>query len=154
MKFLFLSAFLFFFSFSVIAQKKKDDPFKIVVVPDSIRWELIKRTYPNSSDLTSKSGLYIFNLLNRNDYDFKDGIYYYKGFGPHFARRIFIFNKGNIFIFENEGAFSPKSVLQEFVQSINQLELTDKQAVKYSKVISDYLEQEIGNTYGAEIKKQ
>jgi len=108
----------------------------------------------NSSDLTSKSGLYIFNLLNRNDYDFKDGIYYYKGFGPHFARRIFIFNKGNIFIFENEGAFSPKSVLQEFVQSINQLELTDKQAVKYSKVISDYLEQEIGNTYGAEIKKQ
>ncbi|MBL0293972.1 MAG: hypothetical protein IPQ04_06825 [Saprospiraceae bacterium] len=83
---------------------------------------------------------------------FKDGIYYYKGFGPHFPRRIFIFNKGVLCIFDNVGAFNPKGVLQEYLESIKKLDLTDKQTVKYLKAISEYLEQESGNTYGKEIK--
>lgn len=152
MKSIFLSFVLLSFSIGVFAQKKKVDPFRMVNVPDSLRLQLAKKSYPNSKDQTSKTGLYIFNLINSKDYIFKDGIYYYKGFGPHFPRRIFIFNKDVLFIFENEGAFNPKGVLQEFVDNINKLGLTYKQTVKYSKIISEYLEQESGNNYGQEIK--
>jgi len=152
MKSIFLSFVLLSFSIGVFAQKKKADPFRIVNVPDSLRLQLVKKTYPNSKDLTSKTGLYILNLTNSKDFIFKDGIYYYKGFGPHFSRRIFIFNKGVLCIFDNVGAFNPKGVLQEYLESIKKLDLTDKQTVKYLKAISEYLEQESGNTYGKEIK--
>ena len=152
MKSVFLGVILFLFSNGIHAQKNRVDPFRTVTIPDSLRWELVKKAYPNSNDLTPKTGLYIFNLKNRKEYILKDGIFEYKGFGPHFPRRIFIFNKGILFIFENEGAFNPKGVLQEFVDNINKLGLTNKQTVKYSKAISEYLEQESGNTYGREIK--
>ena len=32
---------------------------------------------------------------------------------PHFPRRIFIFDKGRLFIFESEGYFDPQGVVHE-----------------------------------------
>lgn len=154
MKYLLLVIYLLITSCSLPAQKKKEDPFQIVMIPDSLKYELIKKTYLNNSDLSLKTGLYVFNMINKKDYIFKDGIYYFKGFGPHFPKRIFIFNKGVSFIFKNEGAFNPKGVLQEYIDCINRLELTDIQAIEYSKIINDYLEQELGNTYGTEVRKE
>ena len=96
--------------------------------------------------------MYIWNLLNPKDFKFNNGIYSFRGFGPHFPKRIFIYNKNRLFIFENEGAFNPKGVLSEFVNCIDKLELTNAQTIKYSKIIADYLDKEKGNLYGDEVK--
>ena len=121
-----------------------------VDVPDSIYIRLEKSYDKNTINVNA--GRNVFNLSNRKDFDFKDGIYSFQGQGPHFPRRIFIFNNGNLFIFESDGAFSPKGVIREFESSINLLLLTDKQVVEYAKIIADYLSQEIGNNYGTETK--
>lgn len=134
------------------SQLKKGNPLQTVIVSDSINLQLAKIVYNTSNGITSKTGLCIWNIQNKKDLVFKDGIYSFKGLGPHFPRRIFIFNKGLLFIFENEGAFNPKGVLKEFVECIKKLNLTDKQTLIYLKAISDYLEQESGITYGQEIK--
>ena len=132
------------------SQKKKVNPFQRVSVPDSIYIKLEEAYTKNTKNVNA--GGNVFNLINRKDFAFKDGLFSFQGQGPHFPRRIFIFNKGVLFIFENEGAFNPKGVLEEFLESIRKLELTDRQAIKYSKAISEYLELESGNTYGKEIK--
>lgn len=150
MKCLLLIAFSFFFWGSCAFAQKKTNPFQRVAIPDSIYLSLETAYSTNTKNVNA--GRNVFNLSNRKDFAFKDGIFSFQGQGPHFPRRIFIFNKGTLFIFENEGAFNPKGVLKEYVESITQLELTDKQTVKYSKIISVYLEQESGNTYGQEIK--
>jgi hypothetical protein len=132
------------------SQDKKENPFQMVSVPDSIVNKLEEAYNKNAKNVNA--GKNVFNLLNRKDFIFGNGIYSFRGQGPHFPRRIFIFNKGLLFIFDSEGAYNPKGVLEEFVQNIDILGLTNEQIVKYSKVISDYLEEEEGNTYGAEIK--
>ncbi len=84
------------------AQVKKKNLFQTVRVPDSINLQLAEITYKRSSDISPKTGLYVWNLQSKKDLIFKDGIYSFKGLGPHFPRRLFIYNKGDIFIFENE----------------------------------------------------
>jgi hypothetical protein len=146
-----LVAFLLF-SINLMAQKKAN-PFQTVKVPDSINLQLALITYKGHDDINSKTGQYIWNLQNRKDFVFKNGIYSFEGFGPHFPRRIFIFNNGKTFIFKEIGAFNPKGILSEFLKCIDALNLNNKQIVRYSKAISDYLQNEEGLTYGAEIKK-
>ncbi len=136
--------------FSNIAYAQKINTFQCVNVPDSIYLKL-EQAY-NKNSVNTNAGRNVFNLENRKDFTFKDGIYSFKGQGSHFPRRIFIFNKNRLFIFENEGAFNPKGVLREFIESFDQLGLTNKQIIKYSKIISNYLDEESGNNYGSKIK--
>jgi len=140
-----------FMSFNVsYSQNKKKNPFQRVSIPDSIALNLKEAYNKNAKNVNAEAN--VFNLLNRKDFVFKNGIYSFQGQGPHFPKRIFIYDKGKLFIFENEGAFNPKGVIQEFVDCIELLELTDKQIVKYFRVISDYLKEEENNTYGKEVK--
>jgi len=150
MKGLLFIFFLAVINFSANAQAKVN-PFQRVDVPDSIYLKLEEAYNKNAKNVNA--GRNVFNLSKRKDFIFKDGIYSFQGQGAHFPRRIFVFNSGKLFVFESEGAFNPKGVLAEFVQSIDSLKLDDKQIVRYSKVISDYLQNEEGLTYGAEIKK-
>lgn len=142
---------LLMFEGCAYSQTQKTNPFQRVAVPDSIVSKLENAYNKNAKNVNA--GKNVFNLLSRKDFAFKDGIYSFQGQGPHFSRRIFIYNKGDIFIFENEGAFNPQGVIKEFAVCVEKLNLTRKQVVKYTKAISDYLEQEEGNTYGSEIKK-
>lgn len=134
------------------AQTKKANSFQRVAVPDSIVIKLEHAYNKNAKNVNA--GKNVFNLLDRKDFIFNDGIYSFQGQGPHFPRRIFIFNKSSIFIFENEGAFNPQGIIEEFAVCIKELNLTKNQVVNYTKAISDYLEQEQGNTYGEEIIKK
>ena len=135
---------------TVYSQNKKNNPFQRVSIPDSIAVNLKEAYNKNAKNVNAEAN--VFNLLNRKDFVFKDGIYSFQGQGPHFPKRIFIYNKDRLFIFENEGAFNPKGVIQEFADCIELLVLTDKQVVKYSQVISDYLKGEENSTYGKEVK--
>ena len=132
------------------AQSGKDNPFPRVIVPDSIAVQL-REAYKSTTELRCNAEANVYNLIDRFNYDFKDGIYSFRGMGPHFPRRIFIFDKGRLFIFESEGYFDPQGVVHEFSQVIDSLRLTDNQVIQYSKAISEYLEQESGETYGREI---
>ena len=132
------------------AQNGEENPFPRVTVPDSIAVKL-KEAYETSSKLRSNAEANVYNLIDRFDYDFKDGIYSFKGMGPHFPRRIFIFDKGQLFIFDSAGFNEPQEVIREFSQAIDSLNLSPDQIVQYSKTISKYLEQESGETYGREM---
>ena len=132
------------------AQNGEENPFPRVTVPDSIAVKL-KKAYETSSKLRSNAEANVYNLIDRFDYDFKDGIYSGKGMGPHFPRRIFIFDKGQLFIFDSAGFNEPQEVIREFSQAIDSLNLSPDQIVQYSKTISKYLEQESGETYGREM---
>ena len=132
------------------AQNGEENPFPRVTVPDSIAVKL-KKAYETSSKLRSNAEANVYNLIDRFDYDFKDGIYSFKGMGPHIPRRIFIFDKGQLFIFDSAGFNEPQEVIREFSQAIDSLNLSPDQIVQYSKTISKYLEQESGETYGREM---
>ena len=132
------------------AQNGEENPFPRVTVPDSIAVKL-KKAYETSSKLRSNAEANVYNLIDRFDYDFKDGIYSFKGMGPHFPRRIFIFDKGQLFIFDSAGFNEPQEVIREFSQAIDSLNLSPDQIVQYSKTISKYLEHESGETYGREM---
>ena len=132
------------------AQNGEENPFPRVTVPDSIAVKL-KKAYETSSKLRSNAEANVYNLIDRFDYDFKDGIYSFKGMGPHFPRRIIIFDKGQLFIFDSAGFNEPQEVIREFSQAIDSLNLSPDQIVQYSKTISKYLEQESGETYGREM---
>ena len=95
------------------AQNGEENPFPRVTVPDSIAVKL-KKAYETSSKLRSNAEANVYNLIDRFDYDFKDGIYSFKGMGPHFPRRIFIFDKGQLFIFDSAGFNEPQEVIREF----------------------------------------
>ncbi len=150
MKEILIIIFSFFIFGSCSFGQKQINPFQRVEVPDSIFVKL-EKAY-NRGTKSVNAGRNVLNLINKKDFSFKNGIFSFQGQGPHFPKRLFIFNKGVLFIFENEGAFNPKGILQEFIKSINQLKLTNKQVVEYLSAISDYLKQESGNTYGREVK--
>ncbi len=147
--FLFTLVSILIFGSCTIAQTKSN-PFQRVSLPDSIVNELEEAYKKNAENVNA--GKNVFNLSNRKDFVFRSGIYSFQGQGPHFPRRIFIYNETLLFIFENEGAINPKGIIQEFLNSIDILGLTERQIVKYTQVIGEYLGQEIGNTYGSEVK--
>ncbi|WP_289061938.1 hypothetical protein [uncultured Alistipes sp.] len=131
------------------AQNGKGNPFPRVAVPDSIAVKL-REAYKSTTELRCNAEANVYNLIDRFNYDFKDGIYSFRGMGPHFPRRIFIFDKGQLFIFDSAGFNEPQEVIREFSQAIDSLNLSPDQIVQYSKTISKYLEQESGETYGRE----
>ncbi len=149
---LFYTSILLILGCSPYFQIKKTNLFQRVVVPDSIV-NILEESY-NKNAKNVNAGKNIFNLIDRNDFEFKDGIFSFQGQGPHFPRRVFIYNKTKLFIFESEGAFNPKGVIQEFAGSIYSLNLTNEQARKYTEIIAKYLYEESGNTYGTEIKEK
>ena len=105
------------------AQNGKGNSFPRVAVHDSIAVKL-KKAYEKSSKLRSNAEANVYNLIDRFNYDFKDGIYSFKGMGPHFPRRIFIFDKGQLFIFDSAGFNEPQEVIREFSQAIDSLNLS------------------------------
>jgi hypothetical protein len=142
---------ILFFGNCIFSQTEKTQPIQRVSVPDSVALKLEVAYNKNAKNVNA--GKNVFNLLHRKDFVFKNGIYSFQGQGPHFPRRIFIFNKGKLFIFENEGAFNPKGIIAEFSNAIELLNLTNKQIIAYLRATSDYLEQELNANYGGEIKK-
>ena len=132
------------------AQSGKDNPFPRVIVPDSIAVQL-REAYKSTTTTRCNAEANVYNYIDPTDYDFKNGIYSFKGMGPHFPRRIFIFNDGRLFIFDNAGFDAPKEVIHEFTRAMDSLHLSSDQVVQYVKAISEYLELESDRTYGREI---
>lgn len=81
---------LVFFICSIVPYISKgqcSDSFKSVCLPDSIA-EQIENNYEYKKANASKN---VVNLISPNNYLWGDGIYAFKGMGPHFPRRIFVY---------------------------------------------------------------
>lgn len=103
------------------------DSLKSVCLPDSIA-EQIENNYEDKYTNASKN---VVNLISPNNYNFVDGIYAFKGMGPHFPRQIFVYKREKIFIFNSRGDYNPEGVIMEFCSCIKKLNLTHKEIVDY-----------------------
>jgi hypothetical protein len=132
------------------SQKKKFNPFQMVVVPDSIKI-ILENSYNGKTGQSVNAGKHVYNLINRSDFKFKDGIFSFQGQGPHFPRKIFIFNKGVLFIFKSDVTINPKGVIAEFLECVSKLKLDNIQVVDYLTALSEYVKNEFNNKYGSEL---
>lgn len=124
------------------------DSLKSVCLPDSIA-EQIENNYEDKYTNASKN---VVNLISPNNYNFVDGIYAFKGMGPHFPRQIFVYKREKIFIFNSRGDYNPEGVIMEFCSCIKKLNLTHKEIIDYLNVICLYLQEEEEADYGDTIK--
>lgn len=136
----------------VLTGQKNINPSQRIKIPDSLKLSLLTITYGNTEKLTRNTGLYIFNLQNYKNYDFKNGLYSFKGMGPHFPRRIFIKYNDKYYIFNKIGAFDDLGLLKEFIDSTKILSVSGRDRLIYLRALAKYLEEEFGLTYGTEIK--
>jgi len=149
-KFLFYILIIFLVSNSIHSQKIC--PSHNLKIPDSI-YNKLEGFYIEERG-TVNSHINVCNLISKKSSSFKSGIYSFSLTGPHFPRRIFIFYNSKIFIFKSKGAFDSIGVLQEFIDCIKVLNISESDRFKYLEAISNYLQEELGQTYGAEITKE
>ena len=130
------------------AQRKREPTYWTVIVPDSIA-TLLDKEYDR--DFVNASAN-VANLLDTKKKSLIDGIYTFKGQGPHFPRRLFIYHDKKLFIFKSKGAFNPIGVIQEYAAYLSHINLSPKDAIRYLKAICEHLNDEFGDTYGGLIK--
>jgi len=119
-----------------------------VNIPDSISKKL-----EDAYDVKdANAGKDVYNLLYKNNRNFKDGIFSFQGTGADMPRRVFIYNKKKLYIFNYIGAFDPIEFMKEYIDCIPNLNLSNKQAILYLKAVAEYLYEEYGNTYGVDFK--
>lgn len=119
-----------------------------VHIPDSIS-RIIEQNYRYENTNASKN---VVNLMFPQRFKWGNGIYAYKGFGPHFPRLLFICKNNNLFFFKNAGFENPIGVILEFTKSINVLGLSNKESLDYLGVLYEYLKEEQNIDYGGIIK--
>ena len=124
------------------------DSLKSVCLPDNIA-ELIENNYKDKDTNASKN---VVNLISPNNYLWGDGIYAFKGMGPHYPRQIFVYKEKKIFIFNSRGDYNPEGIIMEFCSCIKKLNLTHKEIVDYLNIICVYLQEEEVTDYGSTIK--
>jgi len=130
------------------AQIKREPSFWTVIVPDSIA-TLLDKEYDRESVNASAN---VANLLDTKKKSLIDGIYTFKGQGPHFPRRLFIYHGKKLYIFKSKGAFNPIGVIQEYATYLSHNNLSPEDAIRYLKAICKHLDDEYGETYGGLIK--
>jgi len=130
------------------AQIKREPSFWTVIVPDSIA-TLLDKEYDREFVNASAN---VVNLLDPKKKILTDGIYAFKGQGPHFPRKLFIYHDKKLFIFKSKGAFDPVGVIKEYGIYLSQNKLPPNDAIRYLKAIYAYLDSERGQTYGRYVK--
>ena len=88
-------------------------------------------------------------MVRQKDFVFKNGIYAYKGQGPEFPRRIFIYYNDKLYTFKSNYI---DKVLEEYLECIKLLEISEKDRITYLKEIYEYLKVEYRETYNINIE--
>ena len=146
---LFLLLLLICIADSLPAKNSRKSSFCQVLIPKDIATQL-DESYGKEFVNASAN---VYNLLNSKEKYLVNGIYAFKGQGPHFPRKIFIYRNKEIFFFQNIGAFNPDGVIKEFSIFLSKNKLTNNEIIMYLRVIYEYLKDENGMEYGSEIKK-
>ena len=131
-----------FTTVAVNAFAQANQPFRMVVLPDSVTSKLLKFLQKKEKLDGTDYPIYVFNLVDSKDYKYKDGVYAFRLAGPHYRRRIFIVNNSNVYIFED---YYIDDLLYEFSDYIKKIQLTTRKKIIYLKAISRFLEEEYKN---------
>lgn len=134
---------------SLPAKDRRKASFCQVLIPKDIATQL-DESYGKEFVNASAN---VYNLLNSKEKYLVNGIYAFKGQGPHFPRKIFIYRNKEIFFFQNIGAFNPDGVIKEFSIFLSKNKLTNNEIIMYLRAIYEYLKDENGMEYGSEIKE-
>jgi len=138
-----LTIIIFFIGFAVVnclaQQGSGEKGFKMVKLPDTVRNKLAQYLSQQEKLETPNRAIYVFNLMNPKDYEFKKGIYSFKLMGPHFQRRIFIYTNNEIIIFNG---YFIDDLLEEFTKFCNIVQIPVKEKILYLKAIADFLQTE------------
>lgn len=119
-------------------------PFQWLNLSDSINKQLTKAY--GTEDVGA--GYNVYNLLIKDDFRLQNGIYAFKGMGPHFSRQLFIYNNG-IYIFSDKGFY--QNIILDFVKCIKQLNLSNEQIFLYLTVLYNYLQEEYEDDFNNQI---
>lgn len=109
-------------------------PFQWVNVPDSIS-DILNKNY-QSADVGA--GKNVYKMMVFDDFEFEDGMYSYKGMGPHFPLRLFILNNNNLYVFLSS-SHKPSEYIAEWNSYLKKHEMEDERVIDYSVAILDYL---------------
>lgn len=114
-----------------------------VNIPERVRvqlacFDLGKNVLEDSND-SLYMAMYIHNLIDIEDLEFKPGIYSYQRLGPHFTRKILIIYKNEIHPFRSVFI---NDLLEEFLYYTEQVKLPIDLRIKYLEAISSYLKEE------------
>lgn len=90
-----------------LSQGQGLDSLKSVCLPDSIA-EQIESNYEYKNTNASRN---VVNLISPNNYLWGEGIYAFKGMGPHFPRQLFVYKGGKYSSLIAEGVIIPKALL-------------------------------------------
>jgi hypothetical protein len=149
MKKLFFYVLISFIASTNIYSQKRSLSYNLRI-PDSI-YNKLEKFYINERGSVN-SHINVYNLTSKTvNFSYKSGVYAFDLTGAHFPRRIFVFYNNKIFIFRSKGAFDSLGVLQEFIDCVKLLKITESDRIKYLKIICKYLEEELARTYGADI---
>lgn len=124
--------------FNSFSQTHKNKAFEMVKTPDSVK-VILSSFLANKEKVKVDGAILTFNLIDKKDYLYKDGIYSFRLLGPHYNRQIFIANKGVVHIFNG---YYISELLPEFNEYIKKTELPTKLKIAYLKAISVFLDEE------------
>jgi hypothetical protein len=129
---------IIFFTVVGCAFGQKRIPYQTVNLPDSVLLS-VREFLSQKENIPITGAILTFNLIDKKNYKYKDGIYSFRLLGPHFHRNIFIVNDKHIYIFKG---YYTDELIPEFYQYIKQNKLSSKIKIDYLKAISLFLEQE------------
>ena len=109
-------------------------PFQWVNVPDSIS-DIINCKYGR---VDAGAGKNVYNMCVYDDFEFQDGIYSYKGMGPHFPLKLFAVNGDSLYFFRTPSN-KMKEYLEEWLSYKNRVCMEDAHFVTYSLAVINYL---------------
>ena len=114
---------------SLPAKDRRKASFCQVLIPKEIATQLDESYGKEFANASAN----VYNLLNSKEKYLVNGIYAFKGQGPHFPRKIFIYRNKEIFFFQNIGAFNPDGVIKEFSIFLSKNKLTNNEIIIVSK---------------------
>ena len=122
--------------FSQATERKAS--FETVKIPDSIKVRLVDFLSAKEKN-TITGAILIYNLIDKKNYKYKDGIYSFRLMGSHFVRQVFIVFKGELHIFNG---YYFNELLPEFNEYIQKVELPTKSKIAYLKAVAVFLSEE------------
>lgn len=118
--------------------KPSQNPFRIVILPDSIKHQLGMFLQRKEKLTSPASAILVYNYANPKDIRFKVGLFTFSLLGPHFQPRIFIFENGHLQIFEN---IDINGLLGEYLAYIMSSGIAERNKIKYLHLIWRFLDE-------------
>ncbi len=112
--------------------------FRVVILPDSVKHKLAIFLQQKEKMSSAARSVLVYNYANPKDVQFKDGMYTFMLPGPHFQPRVFIFENGQLQMFEH---IDIDGLLEEYLAYIKTSGIPERHKIKYLRLIWRFLDE-------------